>query len=146
VIAQLRDGVKPLIEGIDAVDSVHLGDAADDDGDGIPVPPYVVLEFPGSGRGDEESLTGAETATEGRFRVKAVAGTPEGAGILLGLVRAVLSPDGAWAAVPIDGHRVEVVFERSEFVTVDRDVTIPQTNRHPGIGVDTYRLVSQPTA
>ena len=40
--------------------------------------------------------------------------------------------------------KAETRWERSEFVDVDPTVTIAATNKHPALGVDTYRLTSEP--
>lgn len=89
-------------------------------------------------------LCGRSQSLETDWRVTAVAGTPEGVGIMLDRVRGLLSPAVDWTQVPMSGRSVWVRFERSEFLAVDRDSTIVGTNRHPAYGVDTYQLMSEP--
>lgn len=105
---------------------------------------YLVLSSPGYGDAVEDSICGTGDDLDVPLRVTAVAGTPDGAVIMLNRVRALLSPGRDETRVPAEGLDVRVRFTRSEVVDVDRDVTITGTNRHPAYGVDTYRLVSQP--
>ena len=107
---------------------------------------YLILEAPAWGDGVEESVCGVGDDLDVDIRVKAVAGTAEGSAIMLRRVRGLLSPDRSWTAVAVAGRVAHIRFVRSEFVGVDRSVTAADTNRHPGVAVDTYRLVSQPTA
>lgn len=106
---------------------------------------YVILSTPAHDDVLEAAVcdTGLDLATD--LRIKAVAGTPDGVVIMLDRIRAVLSPGRSWTRVPLEDRLVEVRYERSEYEpTVDRDVTITGTNRHPAHATDTYRLVSQP--
>lgn len=107
---------------------------------------FLILEAPGVGGDFDAELGGGSWAAD--IRAKAVAGTPEGAAIMLDRVRAILAPgapDFEGASHPIvAGRSVSVAFVRSEWVGIDPTETNPTTNRHPGIGVDTYRLVSEP--
>jgi len=75
----------------------------------------------------------------------------------VGVTNVGLTPEAVWSAaaksrgllvghsLAVDGRKVEP-FRRPEArdVQADRDVTLPNTNRHPYFGVDLYRLVSQP--
>lgn len=144
MIAHLRDGVKPVLVGLTPPVSTHVGYAYGETTSEIPPVPYFVLAGPSWGLPEEAPVCGVDEALDAEFRLTAVAANPEAAGILLGRARAVLSPNGEWARIPYEGRRVEVKFVRSEVIGVDRDVTIPKSNRHPGYGVDTYRLVSEP--
>jgi len=105
---------------------------------------YLVLGAGSWGTGVEGVLCGPDGSLDTEVRIKAVAGTPEGVSIMLSRVRDLLSPDRAWSRLSVSGRAVQVRFERSEFVTVDIDVTITNTDRHPAVGVDSYRLVSEP--
>jgi len=141
VIAHLRDGVKPVLE---TLHTTYLGFAYGDSTSTTPKVPYFVLAGPSWGSPDEAPVCGRDEALDAEFRLTAVAGSPEGAAIILGAARAILSPAGAWTPLAYVGRSVSVRFVRSEFVGIDPDLTIPATNRHPGVGVDTYRLVSEP--
>jgi len=141
MIAHLRDGVKPVLE---TLHTTHLGYAYWDTTSTTPKVPYYVLAGPSWGSPDEMPMCGEDDALDAEFRLTGVAGSPEGAAIILGAARAELSPGGAWTPIPYEGRSVFVRFVRSEFVGIDPDVTVPATNRHPGVGVDTYRLVSEP--
>lgn len=105
---------------------------------------YLILEAPAWGDGVEDSVCGVGDDLDVNIRIKAVAGTAEGSAIMLRRVRGLLSPARAWTPVPVEGRVAQVKFVRPEFVTVDRSVTATDTNRHPGVAVDTYRLASQP--
>ena len=96
------------------------------------------------GDGVEDGVCGVGDDLDVDIRVKAVAGTAEGSAIMLRRVRGLLSPDRSWTAVAVDGRAAHIRFVRSEFVGVDRSVKAADTDRHPGVAVDTYRLVSQP--
>ena len=141
MIAHLRDGVKPRLE---TLNTTYLGWAQGGSATTTPAVPYFVLTGPSWGKPDEAPLADADAALDDEFRVTGVTGTPEGAAILLKRAMDELSPAGAWKALEVPGRVAWVKFVRSEFVGVDRDLTIASTNRHPGVGVDTYRLVSEP--
>lgn len=145
MIAHLRDGVKPVLATLDPPVNIHLGYAyATSTTSPIPPMPYFVLAGPTWGTPEEAPVCGVDEALDAEFRLTAVAANPESAAILLGRARRLLSPGTAWTRIPYVGRRVQVKFVRSEVLDVDRDVTIPATNRHPGYGVDSYRLVSEP--
>ena len=103
-------------------------------------PPFWSIEAPGWGADPDSALDNHAGAFQVDVRIRAVAGTPKGVGILL---------DQARASVPgrltVAGRRAEVQWTRSEFIDLDRDSTIPATNRHPAVGVETYTLTSQPS-
>ena len=105
---------------------------------------YLVLGSPAWSRPSDLPLCGASDDLDTDVRITAVTGTPEGVLTMLRRVRELWSPHLRPSRVPMAGRDARIRFERSEFVTVDQDLTIPNTNRHPGVGVDTYRLVSQP--
>ena len=106
---------------------------------------YLILSSPSWGGPLEAPVASTSGSVDVDVRVKAVAGTPEGVAIMLGRVRSLLGPDNEWVRVAVSSRVAQVRFVRSEFIDVDRDVTITNTDRHPGVGVDTYRLVSEPT-
>lgn len=104
---------------------------------------YLILEAPSWDDPIEQRLADMDPSLDTEIRVKAVAGTPAGVEVMLRRVRGVL--DG-WPSLGVAGRAARTRFARSEFIGVDRDVTITGTDRHPGVGVDSYRLVSEPTA
>ena len=91
-------------------------------------------------------VCGATDALDTDVRIKAVTGTPDGVAIMLNRIRVRMSPQLLPRLVPMTGRAVWLQFVRSEFIDVDQDVIITGTNRHPAVGVDTYRLVSEPTS
>ncbi len=115
--------------------------------DGTPALPYYVLGAPSWGSRYEVPVGRVDPAFAFDMRVTGVAGTADGAVVVLSRVRSVLSPagEGDWTDVPMTGRAVQVSYVRSEFAGVDPDATITGTNRRPGVAVDSYRLVSQPT-
>lgn len=106
--------------------------------------PQVVIEAPPTGDRGELSACGTTSAVDDTVRVKAVAGTSEGVAMMLARIGEVLSPGREVRRLPMPGRALDVVWVRSEFVAADTSVTIPSTNRHPAVGVDSYRVVSQP--
>ena len=104
------------------------------------IPPYLVVAGPGDGRPDDEPLAGPRRDTASDLRITAVFGTPEGARIGLARIQSILSPSKQWATVTAG---VFTRFVRREVVAVDTSVTITGTNRNPGYGVDTYRLITE---
>lgn len=105
---------------------------------------YVVLDGRSWDRPAEMPVAQLTDDLDTEFRVKAVAGTTSGAAIMLNRLRALLSPQLGPTQIPMAGRAVTVVFVRGEFIDVDQSTTIASTGRHPAVGVDTYRLVSQP--
>lgn len=105
---------------------------------------YYVISFPAFSPSDERGICSTTDVIDTPVRLKAVTGTPEGVLTMLTLARNELSPGGASTALVVAGRNASIRFERSEFVDVDDSTTITDTDRHPAVGVDTYRLVSQP--
>lgn len=105
---------------------------------------YLILSSPSWGAGREKSVCGTDLSLDTEVRVKAVAGTPEGVLVMLRRVREVLGPDDEWTPLAVAGRSAQTHFARSEFIGVDDSVTISGTDRRPGVGVDSYRLVSEP--
>ncbi|GAA1992902.1 hypothetical protein GCM10009718_33280 [Isoptericola halotolerans] len=106
--------------------------------------PYLVLEAPGWGGVLDMPVCGTSHSLHTTFRVKAVGANPDSVLLTLRRVRALWSPAHEWTTVPMPGRLLQVHYERSEAVFVDRDVTMPASNTHPGVGVETYSLDSQP--
>ena len=107
---------------------------------------YAVLEPVTWDGSDEIHICGPDDLLDETFRVTAVAGTTvAGALILLGLIRDELSPGRRWAPLAVPGRSAEVKHLRMEMAAVDQTVTVTNTDRHPAFGVDSYRLMSQPS-
>jgi hypothetical protein len=106
---------------------------------------YIVLGGRSWATPEDLPLCGVSQALETDWRLTAVAGLPDGVMIMLARLREQLSPGIRWTRIPMTGRLCWVKFERSEFVAVDRDLTVTNTNRHPAVGVDTYRIMSEPT-
>lgn len=104
------------------------------------VPQFAAIEAPAWASDRAAPICGTSSAFETEIRFKAVAGTPQGVAIMLANARATLP-----GTVTVAGRAVTLAWARSEFIDLDTDVTIPQTNRHPAFGVDSYILTSQPT-
>lgn len=105
----------------------------------VPTLPYVLL-WSSSGRMTAEALCGARDALDEQLGVTTVAGTPDGVLIAQQAVRARL--DGSQPMV--SSRRAWLDLVDSQQVQVDRQTTIPDTNRHPAYGVDLYRYRSVP--
>lgn len=120
--------------------------------DALATLPYLVLEAASWGGAIDMPVCGESDSLHTTFRVKAVGANPDAVLIALGRVRALWSPRREWTQVPMAGRVLQVSYRRSEGtsgadfagVYVDRDVTLPGSNSHPGVGVDTYSLDSQP--
>jgi len=127
----LRDRITAL--GIDA----HIGQVPAN----TPLP-YASLSAPGHDTPDDEAHapTGERAAD---VRVLVTHTTESNVYVALDKIRADLSPDDLPSRLTVPGRFAVVDFVRSEFVATDRDVTYGATNRHPGYGVDTYRVTSQ---
>ena len=111
----------------------------------VPAVPYLVLR--GAWDAPEDMpLCGTSDGLDTTVYVTAAASTAEGASIVLGRVRALLSPSLSRTSVPMAGRRMSVRWLRSEVEPqVDRDLRLPNSDRHPGFGVDSYHLNSVPT-
>jgi len=103
------------------------------------VPPFLVLESPTWGTDPDQPLCDPQTTISLPIRLRVVTGTPTGAAIILDNARTALV-----GPITVTGRSAVLTWERSEFIGLDTDVTIPATNRHPAVGVDTYTLTSQP--
>lgn len=107
-------------------------------------PQYLILSSRSWESSREASVCGTDRSLDTEVRVTAVAGTPEGVEVMLRRVRGLLGPDEEWVRVPLAGRHAQTHFARGEFIGVDDSVKITGTDRHPGVGVDSYRLVSEP--
>lgn len=141
------EGVKAVLKTNTNLQRVFIADPGPD----VPVMPYIILWGPGAAVSSEPNLC-MDDSFDDSFWVKVVAGTGEatflGAEIVKGLLdRVSWFHDGAGnhgQTVPGATHRVETVFELSNPIQVDRDVFVPNTNRHPCFIDLRFRAWSEP--
>ena len=107
-------------------------------------PPFYSIEAPSWGSDPRMAVCGVPQQVEVAVRLRAVAGTPDGVEVMLRNARLALG-NGSTIKLTVAGRDADLTWERAEFIGLDPDATIPGTNRHPAVGVDTYTLTSQPT-
>ena len=104
--------------------------------------PYVLL-WCSPGLMVADSLRGVQDVLDEPLGVTTVGANTDATLIAAGVARAALL--GAHPTVA--GRYVhELRLTDSRPVRIDRDVTLPDTNRHPSYGVDIYALKSDPAA
>lgn len=106
--------------------------------------PFYVVELVGWDRG-EVPVSATSSDLDLTFRVKAAGATPDAAMNRADAARTLLVPNGVHGGLTVPGRSVTVQFLRHEADYVDRDTTLPGTNTHTAVSVDSYRLVSTPT-
>ena len=124
---------------------LHANPASTTDGtDVVPPVPYLVLR--GAWRSPEEMPVCERTdSLDTPVYITGTASTAEGALVVLDRVRRHLSPHLAPTVLAVTGRTAQVRWVRNEVEPqVDRDLRLPNSNRHPGFGVDSYRLTSEP--
>lgn len=135
------DGVKALLAPYGK--DVYFADAAKYDAQGNVVPltfPYVLL-WSGLGRLTSDEFDGEQDDLNDLLGVTTVAATSDAALVAGARVRSYL----LGKQPSVDGRYVQPLhLHDSQTVEVDRDVTMPNTNRHPSFTVDLYRLISEP--
>lgn len=109
-----------------------------------PTYPYVLLWTSAGAPGLETSLCGTNRDLDAVLGVTHVATSPEGALIATERVRGALQPGGDILRLNVPGRAAWLKRFDSRDVQVDRDVTLPASNRHPAFAVDLYRLTSTP--
>ena len=107
------------------------------------IPPWMSIEAPSWAPDPDECMCGTPHQMEAAIRVRAIAGTPDGVEVLLRNARVALG-NGRRRDLTVSGRDASIRWERGEFIGLDPDATIPGTNRHPAVGVDTYTLTSRP--
>ena len=121
---------------------VHLFHAEGRSDVEVPPVPYLVLRGPSWADPDDEPVCGPGADLDARVMVTATASTVEGALVVLARVRNHLMPH---AVLPVAGRHAALTRHRSEVEPqVDQDLRLPGSDRHPGFGVDSYRLHSVP--
>ena len=106
--------------------------------------PYASLSAPGHGVPDDEPAATETEDVAADVRLLVTDTTESNVHARLAVLRRTLAPGGVPAPLSVPGRHVTLQWVRSEFVGTDRDVTVPGTSKHPGFGVDTYRVASQP--
>ena len=105
-----------------------------------PTLPYYIVWGPSGALPEEVTVAGQlwdDVDTD--VYVTAVAGTAEGVLTMQAAARTVMR------AVTVTGRHVALTLTDSRPLMVDRDVILPNTDRHPVYGVDVYRLQSTPS-
>lgn len=132
MIADHRAAVKTLLSGL----SMTLYD-----GGQVPMEPsfpYAVL-FMDTGFEDSTKLCGDSDRADFRFQVTSVGLTDESAVVVADAARALLLD----IRPTVTGRKCgRIRREISIPVRPDKDVTLPDSDRHPMFGVDTYHFVS----
>ena len=108
------------------------------------LPPYFVVEPSPLSAFADRAVGASDGSVAFDVRVKAVAGTGAGALILRQKAFDELSPGGSPTSLTVSGRVADVVHERFEAMFTDDTVTIPATNRHPSVAVDTFQVWSSP--
>ena len=135
MIAEL-DALKARITALGI--SAHIGQVPSS----APMP-YASLSAPGHDS-PEPSVGGRDASVSADVRVLVTHTSEANVYRALDKIRDDLTPDLGPAPLAVAGRYATVDFVRSEFVGTDRDVTYGDSNRHPGYGVDTYHVDSQP--
>lgn len=106
--------------------------------------PYVSLSAPPYDSPETEPVGGRDADDlSAVVRVLLTHTTEHNVYVALSALRNTLTPGLEPTPLPVDGRHAVIEFVRSEFVQTDRDITYGNTNRHPGYGVDSYRITSQ---
>ena len=121
---------------------VHLFHAEGRSDVEVPPVPFLVLRAPTWSDPDDLPVCGPGADLDARVSVTGTASTVEGALVVLSRVRRLLMPH---TVVPVEGRYATLTGHRSEVdPQVDPDLRLPGSDRHPGFGVDSYRLHSVP--
>lgn len=133
--------MRSIVEAIEArVKSTGLPVYLTDVPEGVsPTFPYVIVWF-GTGKIVPDDLGDTDLLAD-RIGVTNVGVTPESVLSITARTRAVLR---GWAPAPSAWHVQPLRIFDGQDVQPDRDVTLPDSNRHPYFGVDLYRLVAEP--
>lgn len=142
----MREHLKALAEVLEPLGyPVHLYYAhpLGDDPDEVPPVPYLVLGA-AWGYGEEIPVCATTASLDTTATVTCAASTAEGADVVAERVATLLSPGGAWQRVPLAGRTFEARATGFTQAEVDRDLRLPNSNRHPGVAHVLLRLHSEP--
>lgn len=103
-----------------------------------PTYPYALLWGPVWGSSAEVPLSGDDTDMDRSLMVTSVAGNPDLVLTFAERVKTILHK----SRPPVPDWVSDLRYVRSETADVDRQVTLPNSNRHPAFSVDTYRYRS----
>lgn len=109
-----------------------------------PTYPYVLLWTSAGAPGIETPVCDTNRDLDAVIGITHVATTPDGALIATEQTRRVLQPGGGILRLNVPGRAAWLKRFDSRDVQVDRDVTLPASNRRPSFAVDLYRLTSAP--
>lgn len=109
----------------------------------VPKPPYAVVAAVDR-RSGEVPVCDDRGVLDTEVRVTVVGITAVQAFAKLDLIADVLSPGLSWTPLTVAGRDAQLQWQRTEFVAADTDVVVIGTDTHPVVGVDSYRLISQP--
>lgn len=101
--------------------------------------PYAFMWGPVPGETSEPSLEGDDPRVDFPFFVTTVALDPLAVVGAAQEVRAGLVADGA---VIVAGFNTRVVYRGTEIVSVDRKITVPESDSHPSFAVESFHLYS----
>lgn len=128
-----------------ALKATGLGEAYLVNVPAAPTLPYWVIEPVNGSPGPDLPVCGVTDDLDLTFRMKTVAGTPEGAMTVAAAGRdAVAGGFGRSKRLPVVGRSVEVKHLRHEADYTETAVVTPTTNRVLALSIDTCRLVSTP--
>lgn len=130
------EAVKAKVEALGYVVHLHVAPTV--------TKQYVVIEAPSTDGPIEERLADGDPNVDTTVQVRAVTGTPEGVAIMLDRIRADLTPGREWTRLDVPGRFASLRWVRPEFIAVDTTVTFVDSDRHPAVGGESYRLVSEP--
>lgn len=128
--------IKALIPSAYTVYFVDVPDA--------PTYPYVLLWTSAGSPGVEANMCGANLDIDAVVGVTHVATSPDGVLAATAKTRPALQPGGRIKRLAVPDRAAWIEFYDAQNVQVDRDVTLPSSNRHPAYAVDLYRLTSTP--
>lgn len=107
--------------------------------------PYASLTSPGHDSPADTPIGGRDATIAADVRVLVTHTNESNVYVALDKIRDELTPDFGPSPLSVTGRFAFVEWLRAEFVSTDRDVTYGATNRHPGYGVETYHVTSQPS-
>ena len=140
-LAALADDLVPL--GY----TTHLFTATTDASGDVPPIPYLVLASTSYGRPSGPRFTRRDDRLDFTLRVTAVSGVEDAPPKMLNRVFELWTPKYDTKHLVTTTRRIEISFQRVEVVSaLDRDMSLPNLNRHPSYGVASYRVVSAPLA
>lgn len=144
----MLDHLKAIINVLTAQGlDVYLQDAVKYDDVGYPTEleyPYLIVWTTSYRPTDEKALDDVADDITATIGITAVATTPQGAAIVAENAKQLLGAT-KYRRLDVPGRLAYIRWSAFQTAQVDRDVKLPDTNRHPAFQVDIYRLESTPT-